>query len=111
MDFDVIVVGSGMSGGWAAKEHCKRGLKKLIIERGRDVQHRVDYLGFATPWELPHRGLVPQEEAAEHYAIQSQCYAFNSASQQWWVKDTEHPYSTPDGRPYTCLRGSHLARR
>lgn len=111
MDFDAIVVGSGMSGGWVAKELCERGLKTLVIERGRDVQHRVDYMDFMTPWELPHRGMVPQDEVAEHYAIQSQCYAFNSASKQWWVKDTEHPYSTPAGRPFQWLRGYHLGGR
>jgi choline dehydrogenase-like flavoprotein len=111
MDFDAIVVGSGISGGWVAKELCERGLKTLVIERGRHVEHRKDYLDFVTPWEVPNRGLVPQEEAAEHYPVQSQCYAFNAATKQWWVKDSEHPYSTPAGRPYQWLRGYHLGGR
>ena len=71
MDFDAIVVGSGISGGWVAKELCERGLKTLVIERGRHVKHRTDYLDFATPWEVPHRGMVPEAEVAEHYAVQS----------------------------------------
>src|SRR5438552_1874823 len=100
MDFDAIVVGSGISGGWVAKELCERGLKTLVIERGRAVDHRVDYLDFATPWELPHRGRVPESEVAENYAVQSNCYAFSSATQQWWVRDSEHPYVTPPERPY-----------
>ncbi|MBC8028310.1 MAG: GMC family oxidoreductase [Steroidobacteraceae bacterium] len=111
MDFDAIVVGSGISGGWVAKELCERGLRTLVIERGRDVKHGSDYLDFVTPWEVPNRGMVPEDEAAEHYAIQSTCYAFNSATRQWWVRDSEHPYSTPDGRPYSWLRGYHLGGR
>ena len=111
MDFDAIVVGSGISGGWVAKELCERGLKTLVIERGRHVDHRADYLDFATPWEVSNRGQVPQDEVAEHYPIQSQCYAFNSASKQWWVRDSEHPYATPTDRPYNWIRGYHLGGR
>jgi choline dehydrogenase-like flavoprotein len=111
MDFDAIVVGSGISGGWVAKELCERGLKTLVIERGRHVNHRTDYLDFSTPWEVEHRGMVPEAEVAEHYPVQSQCYAFNSATKQWWVRDSEHPYSTPDGRPYLWIRGYHLGGR
>jgi choline dehydrogenase-like flavoprotein len=111
MDFDVIVVGSGISGGWVAKELCERGFRTLVIERGRDVKHGTDYLDFVTPWEVPNRGMVPEDEVAEHYAVQSQCYAFNSTTQQWWVRDSEHPYSTPPGRPYRWFRGYHLGGR
>jgi choline dehydrogenase-like flavoprotein len=111
MDFDAIVVGSGISGGWVAKELCERGLKTLVIERGRHVEHRKDYLDFSTPWDVPHRGLVPEAEVAEHYAIQSQCHVFNSATKQWWVRDSEHPYSTPTDRPYAWMRGYHLGGR
>lgn len=111
MNFDAIVVGSGISGGWVAKELCERGLKTLVIERGRHVEHGADYNDFATPWELPHRGLVPQDEIAEHYAIQSQCRAFNSATKQWWVKDSEHPYVTPPDQPFSWIRGYHLGGR
>ena len=111
MDFDAIVVGSGISGGWVAKELCERGLKTLVIERGRDVQHRTDYMDFVPPWEVPNRGMVAEDEVAEHYAIQSKCYAFSSTTKQWWVKDSEHPYSTPPDRPYQWLRGYHLGGR
>jgi choline dehydrogenase-like flavoprotein len=111
MDFDAIVVGSGISGGWVAKELCERGLRTLMIERGRNVNHRSDYLDFTPPWEVPNRGMVPEAEVAEHYAVQSQCYAFNSATKQWWVRDSEHPYSTPADRPYHWIRGYHLGGR
>jgi choline dehydrogenase-like flavoprotein len=111
MDFDAIVVGSGISGGWVAKELCERGLKTLVIERGRHVTHGKDYLDFTPPWEVPHRGRVPEGEVAEHYAVQSQCYAFNSATKQWWVRDSEHPYETPEERPFSWFRGYHLGGR
>jgi len=111
MDFDAIVIGSGITGGWVAKELCERGLKTLILERGRQINHRADYMDFAPPWEVPNRGMVPEDEKAEHYAIQSNNYAFNSATKQWFVRDSEHPYSTPSGRPYTWIRGYHLGGR
>jgi len=111
MNFDAIVVGSGISGGWVAKELCERGIKTLLIERGPNVEHRTDYLDFAPPWEVPNRGEVPEAEKAEHYAIQSTNYAFNSASKKWWVRDSEHPYSTPADRPYAWIRGYHLGGR
>ena len=109
--FDAIVVGSGMSGGWAAKELTEKGLKTLVIERGRHIEHRADYTDSLMPWQLPNLGMVPEEEAARDYAIQSQCYAFTTATQQYWVKDSEHPYSYPEDKPFFWLRGYHLGGR
>jgi choline dehydrogenase-like flavoprotein len=111
MDFDAIVVGSGISGGWVAKELCERGLKTLVIERGRHIDHKVDYLDFATPWEVANRGLVNEAEKTEHYAIQGTCHAFNEATKKWWVRDSEHPYSTPEEKPFSWIRGYHLGGR
>ena len=111
MDFDAIVVGSGISGGWVAKELCERGLKTLIIERGRNVKHGSDYQDFAAPWEVANRGKVPEDEQAQHYAIQSNSHAFNAATKQWWVRDDEHPYSMPGDRPFHWIRGYHLGGR
>ena len=110
-DFDAIVVGSGISGGWVAKELCARGLKTLVIERGRHVDHRVDYQDFAAPWEVSNGGQVSEQEKAEHYAIQSSCHAFSEATRQWWVRDSEHPYSTPGDKPFSWIRGYHLGGR
>ena len=78
--FDAIVVGSGMSGGWAAKELTEKGLKTLVIERGRHVEHGADYLDARPPWALENFGLVPEAEVAVHYAVQSRCYAFSEAT-------------------------------
>lgn len=109
--FDAIVIGSGMSGGIAAKELCERGLKTLVIERGRKLEHGASYTDWMQPWDLPNAGLVPQEELARDYPIQSQCYALTSATQQYWVKDKEHPYTTPEGKPFSWIRGNHLGGR
>ena len=109
--FDAIVVGSGMSGGWAAKELTEKGLKTLVIERGRHVEHGADYLDARPPWALENFGMVPEAEVAEHYAVQSRCYAFSEATKHFWVKDSEHPYSVAEGKPFVWLRGYHLGGR
>lgn len=109
--FDAIVIGSGMSGGIAAKELCERGLKTLVIERGRKLEHGASYTDWMQPWELPNMGMVPQEELAREYPVQSKCYAMTSATQEYWVKDSEHPYTTPEDKSFAWIRGYHLGGR
>ncbi len=109
--FDAIVIGSGMSGGIAAKELCERGLKTLVLERGRKLEHGVSYTDWMQPWDLPNANLVPEEELARDYPVQGQCYAMSAATKDYWVKDSEHPYSTPEGKPFTWIRGYHLGGR
>jgi choline dehydrogenase-like flavoprotein len=109
--FDAIVIGSGMSGGIAAKELCERGLKVLMLERGNNVDPGTDYTDSLMPWEFPNNNMVPEEEARSDYAIQSQCYAFSEATKKFWVKDSEHPYSTPEGKPFSWIRGYHVGGR
>ena len=109
--FDAIVIGSGMSGGIAAKELCERGLKTLVLERGRKLEHGASYTDWMQPWDLPNANLVPEEELARDYAVQGQCYAMNAATKEYWVKDSEHPYSTPEGKPFAWIRGYHLGGR
>ena len=111
MQFDAIVVGSGMSGGWAAKELAERGLKTLVIERGRHMEHGADYTDGLAPWELDNLGMVAEEEIAEDYRIQAQCYAFTTATKHLWVKDSEHPYTYPEDKPFMWIRGYHLGGR
>ncbi|MEY2926550.1 MAG: hypothetical protein RL367_1027, partial [Pseudomonadota bacterium] len=93
--FDAIVVGSGISGGWVAKELTEKGLKVLMLERGPNIEHGTDYKDGLMPWELPNQGKIPEEEITRDYAIQSKNYAFNAANKHFWVKDSELPYSTP----------------
>lgn len=108
--FDAIVIGSGMSGGIVAKELCERGLKVLVLERGRDIDPTVDYSDMQQPWEVPTAGLIPQDEL-ENYPIQSQCYAMTSANQGFWINDKENPYTTPEGKPFTWIRGDQKGGR
>lgn len=101
--YDAIVIGSGISGGWAAKELCEKGLKTLVIERGRNVTHLKDYpTATKAPWEFPHREQAPLSITKEN-PIVNRCYAFSEASQHFFVKDTEHPYIQE--KPYDWIRG------
>ena len=101
--FDAIVVGSGISGGWAAKELCDHGLKTLVLERGKNVVHIKDYpTATKNPWDFEHRGQIPLK-AGEENPILSRCYAYGEASQHFFVKDKEHPYIQE--KPFDWIRG------
>jgi len=101
--FDAIVIGSGMSGGWAAKEFCEKGLKTLLLERGREVKHLKDYpTTNMNPWEFKHAGQVPQAIIDENPVV-SKCYAFGEDAMHFFVKDKEHPYV--QDKPFDWIRG------
>jgi choline dehydrogenase-like flavoprotein len=101
--YDAIVIGSGISGGWAAKELCEKGLKTLVLERGRDVRHIKDYpTTNHMPWELPHRGEMPYEVQVANPVV-SRCYAFREDAAHFFCKDTEHPYVQE--QPFDWIRG------
>ncbi|MEO6633970.1 MAG: GMC family oxidoreductase [Mucilaginibacter sp.] len=101
--FDAIVIGSGISGGWAAKELTGNGLKTLVLERGRDVKHIKDYpTTNKMPWEFEHRGQLPSA-VMEANPIVGRCYAFGEDSQHFFVKDKEHPYVQQ--KPFDWIRG------
>ncbi|QEC51863.1 choline dehydrogenase-like flavoprotein [Anseongella ginsenosidimutans] len=90
--FDAIVIGSGMSGGWAAKELTDNGLKTLVLERGRDVKHIKDYpTANMYPFEFEHRGELPLAVKKENPVV-GRCYAFGESTAHFFVKDKEHPY-------------------
>jgi len=107
--YDAIVVGSGISGGWAAKELCEKGLKTLVLERGRNVVHVKDY-GDTTkdPWELPHRNGHDNKDR-EDSPIQSKCYAYDEVSAHFFVNDKENPYTQV--KPFDWIRGYHVGGR
>lgn len=101
--FDAIVIGSGISGGWAAKELTEKGLKTLVLERGRDVKHLKDYpTTNKMPWEFDHRGQVAND-IQEKNPVVSKCYAFREDAMHFFVKDEEHPYVQE--KPFDWIRG------
>ena len=101
--FDTIVIGAGMSGGWAAKEFSEQGFKTLLLERGPNVEHLKDYPTTNThPWEFKHRGRLTAKEKKQN-PIASRCYAFKEDAKHFFVKDNEHPYIQK--KPFDWLRG------
>lgn len=101
--YDAIVVGSGISGGWAAKELCEKGLKTLVLERGRNVEHKKDYpTTLLNPWELPHRNQLTSELKKEN-PIADRCYAYDEATKHFFIEDKHHPYIQE--KPFDWIRG------
>jgi choline dehydrogenase-like flavoprotein len=107
--YDAIVIGSGISGGWAAKELCEKGLKTLVLERGRIVEHVVDYPTMnLDPWDMELRGGLTPEEKEKHY---------KNIRSGWVGKDTEHFWADDAANPYTeikpflWLRGHQMGGR
>ncbi|MCQ6959997.1 GMC oxidoreductase [Mucilaginibacter aquariorum] len=101
--YDAIVVGSGISGGWAAKELCEKGLKTLVLERGRNVEHLKDYpTPLKGPWDFSHHLKMPLSVTKDNPVI-SRCYAFDESTAHFFVKDTDHPYIQE--KPFDWIRG------
>jgi len=109
--YDAIVIGSGISGGWAAKELTEKGLKTLVLERGRNVRHVVDYpTANLDPWDFPGRGRTPQEEIKKHYFKQNRTgYTISEYSKHWFVRDDLHPYQ--EEKRFDWMRGYHVGGR
>ncbi|HET8735730.1 MAG TPA: GMC family oxidoreductase [Pricia sp.] len=108
--YDAIVVGTGISGGWAAKELCEKGLKTLVLERGRMVKHIEDYeTANMDDWDFPHAG-VPTQEILKKQPKQSRTgYTTNQASHMWFVNDLIHPYN--EKQRFDWMRGYHVGGR
>ena len=107
--YDAIVVGSGMSGGWAAKELTAQGLTTLVLERGRELQHVQDYPdALKAPWQFKYGGHLTREEK-ENYPIQSRKYNFDASSKHFFVNDQQHPYIQE--KPFYWFRGYQTGGR
>ncbi|SDR82059.1 Choline dehydrogenase [Opitutus sp. GAS368] len=108
-EFDAIVVGSGISGGWAAKELTEKGLKVLLLERGRNIEHIKDYVNaLKGPWETPHRGRPTLADLAAH-PVQRRDYILNEDNRDYWCDEREHPYV--EKKPFDWFRGYHVGGR
>ena len=101
--YDAIVIGSGISGGWAAKELCDLGVKTLVLERGRNIEHIKDYpTATKGPWEFEHHTQEPLQVTKDNPVI-SKCYAYGEDTHHFFVKDAEHPYIQE--KPFDWIRG------
>jgi len=107
--YDAIVVGSGISGGWAAKELCEKGLKTIMLERGQDIKHGTGYVNAnKNPWDFPHRGGRTQE-MIKNYPVLKRDYPLSEQNLDYWVKDLDCPYT--EIKRFDWFRGYHTGGR
>ncbi len=107
--FDAIVIGSGISGGWAAKELCEKGLKVIMLERGRDIEHIKDYVNATKdPWDFPHRG-GRTEQMIKDYPVLKRDYPLNETNLDYWCSDKDSPYT--EIKRFDWFRGYHVGGR
>jgi choline dehydrogenase-like flavoprotein len=101
--YDAIVIGSGISGGWAAKELCELGLKTLVLERGRNVEHNKDYpTATKNPWDFKYRGSLPAKFLEQNPLI-SKAAGYGEDTHHFFVEDKDHPYVQE--KPFDWIRG------
>ena len=107
--FDAIVIGSGISGGWAAKELTEKGLKTIMLERGRDIKHVTDYASATKdPWDFPHRG-GRTKEMEKDYPVLKRDYPLNETNLDYWCSDKDSPYT--EVKRFDWFRGYHTGGR
>jgi choline dehydrogenase-like flavoprotein len=107
--YDALVIGSGITGGWAAKELTEKGLNVLLLEAGRNIVPEVDYVEHVPSWELKYRGWDNREERLKTQPVQREVYyACDEFSHKFFVNDLENPYTTDPGKPFTWIRGRQV---
>jgi choline dehydrogenase-like flavoprotein len=107
--YDAIVIGSGISGGWAAKELCEKGLKTIMLERGKDIKHVVDYPSASKEaWDFPYRGTRTQQMIKD-YPVLKRDYPLNETNLDWWASDKDSPYT--EIKRFDWFRGYHVGGR
>jgi len=106
--YDAIVVGSGASGGWVAKELCESGLRVLMLEAGPPRVPTKDFTEHVWPYQLKYRGFGNRRALLENQPVQRLCYACDEYSHQFFINDHEHPYTTPADKPFMWIRGRQV---
>jgi len=106
--YDAIVIGSGITGGWAAKELTEKGLKVLVLEAGRPIVPEQDYAEHIPISEMKFRGMNDRKEQAESQPIQRTCYACEEWASKFFVSDVDNPYATDPGKPFAWIRGRQV---
>ena len=108
--FDAIVVGTGVSGGWAAKELCEAGLKTLVLDRGRNIKHVEDYkTASLDPWDMEFKGRLTREELKDKPKQSRSGSPKRKETAHYFVNDLEHPYN--EDKPFDWIRGYHVGGR
>jgi choline dehydrogenase-like flavoprotein len=109
--YDAIVVGSGITGGWAAKELTEKGMDTLVLEAGGPVDPDKDYVEHVAPWEMKFRGMgdIRKEQSNQH--VQRECYACDEWASKFFVNDKENPYTTEANKPFLWIRGRQVGGR
>jgi len=106
--YDAIIIGSGMTGGWAAKELTEKGLKVLVLEAGRPIEPDRDYVEHVPISEMKFRGMADRQETLKDQPIQRTCYACDEWASKFFVNDKENPYTTDPGKPFAWIRGRQV---
>jgi choline dehydrogenase-like flavoprotein len=109
--YDAIVIGSGASGGWVAKELTEKGMYVLMLEAGPARVPARDFTEHVWPYQLRFRGFGNQEKLLENQPVQRLCYACNDYSHQFFVNDHENPYTFPENKPFIWIRGRQVGGR
>src|SRR5690242_3581110 len=109
--YDAIVVGSGITGGWAAKELTEKGLETLVLEAGGPVDPAKDYVEHVAPWEVKFRGMGDIRKLHSDQFVQRECYACDEWASKFFVNDRENPYTTEPGKPFLWIRGRQVGGR
>ncbi len=109
--YDAIVVGSGATGGWAAKELCEAGMRVIVLEAGRKVDPAKEYTEHKWPYEVKYRDTISPTQLYKRQPVQSKCYACDEFGNQFFVDDIDNPYTTANGKPFDWIRGRQVGGR
>jgi len=109
--YDAIVVGSGITGGWATKELSEKGLETLVLEAGRPVNPDTEYVEHVPVWEKRFRGLGDRKRFNDYQPIQQTCSGVDEWNCKFFVNDRENPYTTDPDKPFLWIRGRHVGGR